>query len=99
MRSSKELGRWRSGAWRDRQACEAQEIYQATASYIFAKEVVAIYDRNKVDNAQKVINLLIAIPVDGIPLAEGEYGSELPAVFGEPSALTTSSFHDPQGTI
>ena len=88
---SKELGRWRSGAWRDRQAREAQEIYQATASYIFAKEVVAIYDRNKVDNAQKVINLLIAIPVDGIPLAEGEYGSGMfynnDAAISSPTAI------------
>ena len=72
---SKELGKWRSGAWRDRQAREAQEIYQATASYIFAREVVATYDKSEADNDQKVISLLIAIPVDGAPLAEGEYGN------------------------
>ncbi len=72
---SKELGKWRSGAWRDRQAREAQERYHATASYIFAKEVVAIYDKSEADNNQKVISLLIAIPVDGAPLAEGEYGN------------------------
>lgn len=74
---SKELGRWRSGAWRDRQARAAQEIYQATASYIFAKEVVALYDRKKKDNTQKVIALLVSIPVDGAPLAKGEYGNRM----------------------
>jgi hypothetical protein len=85
------LGEWRSGAWRDRQAREAQEIYQATASYIFAREVVAIYDKSEADNDQKVISLLIAIPVDGAPLAEGEYGNGMfynnDAAISSPTAI------------
>lgn len=72
---SRELGAWRSGSWRDRQAREAQEKYRSTVSYILAQEIVSKYNENDTAKAQAVINLLLAIPVEGAPLAEGEYGS------------------------
>ena len=72
---SSELGAWRSGAWRDRQARKAQEKYHATAAYIFAQEIVAVYNSTDTNKSQSVINLLVAIPAEGAPLAEGEYGS------------------------
>lgn len=72
---SSELGAWRSGAWRDRQARKAQEKYHATAAYIFAQEIVSVYNSTDTNKSQSVINLLVAIPAEGAPLAEGEYGS------------------------
>ena len=72
---SKELGRWRSGAWRDREAREAQERYHAVAAYIFGQEIVSLHNGNSAGKNQQIIGLLVAIPVEGAPLAEGEYGS------------------------
>ena len=72
---STELGAWRSGAWRDREAREAQEKYHATAAYIFGQEIVAIYRGTAANKAQQIIDLLVEIPVEGRPLTEGEYGS------------------------
>lgn len=72
---SAELGSWRSGAWRDREAREAQERYHAVAAYIFGQEIVSLHNGNSAGKNQLIIGLLVAIPVEGAPLAEGEYGS------------------------
>ncbi len=72
---SKEFGRWRSGEWRDREARQAQEQYRSAVAYIFGQELMAVYLQPDDHRHERLVGLLMAIPVEGAPLAEGVYGS------------------------
>lgn len=71
------LGKWRGGEWCEREALEAQERYHAATSYIFGQEIVSIYNHSDSQSYDTVIKLLIAIPSEGKPLAEGRYGNKM----------------------
>ena len=72
-----ELGRWRSGEWRDRNARQAQERYHTAVTYIFGKEAMAIYMSQEPNYQMELINLLMNIPAEGAPLSEGRHGEGL----------------------
>lgn len=71
------LGKWRGGEWCEREALEAQERYHAATSYIFGQEIVSIYNHSDSHSYDAVIKLLVAIPSEGKPLAEGRYGNKM----------------------
>lgn len=65
-----ELGRWRTNACHASQARNLQERYRSASTYIFGQEAAAIYfDTEHNDN--ELIRLLVTIPTEGAPLAEG----------------------------
>lgn len=65
-----ELGRWRTNACHASQARNLQERYRSASAYIFGQEAAAIYfDTEHNDN--ELIRLLVTIPTEGAPLAEG----------------------------
>lgn len=70
-----ELGRWRSGEWRDRQALQAQESYHSVLAYIYGQEIASIFAGGDEGQQKKLLSLLIAIPTEGAPLSEGRHGN------------------------
>lgn len=70
-----ELGRWRSGEWRDRQALQAQENYHSVLAYIYGQEIASIFAGGDEGQQKKLLSLLIAIPTEGAPLSEGRHGN------------------------
>lgn len=72
---SKALGRWRSGEWKDREARQAQEQYRSAVAYIFGQEASMIYLGEDAKKNEKLIGMLVAIPIEGAPLQEGKHGN------------------------
>lgn len=60
-----ELGRWRSGEWRDRQALQAQESYHSVLAYIYGHEIASIFAGGDEGLQTTMLSLLIAIPTEG----------------------------------
>lgn len=88
---SRELGRWRSGEWCERDARQLQERYRSALAYIFGKEIVYEYTNGGENRDDKLISLLVEIPTEGSPLSEGEHGNGMfysnDAGVGEPAAI------------
>lgn len=88
---TKVLGRWRSGEWCGREARQKQEEYRSVAAYIFGQEISSIYYSEEPKRNEKLISLLISIPTEGAPLAEGVHGEGMfydnDAGVGEPLAI------------
>ena len=70
---TKKLGQWRSGEWCDHEAIQRQEIYRAAAAYIFGQEMTAIYASEAESSVGKLVSMILSIPSEGAPLAEGRY--------------------------
>lgn len=72
---TQEFGKWRGGAWNDREARQKQQQYHTAMAYIFGQEATSIYYGEATDKTSKLISLLVAIPTEGAPLSEGKHGS------------------------
>lgn len=71
-----ELGRWRANAYHASQARILQERYRSALAYIFGQETSAIYfDPEKGHDDNELIRLLVTIPTEGAPLAEGTHAN------------------------
>lgn len=71
-----ELGRWRANSSHAPRARILQERYRSAMAYVFGQEISAIYFNTEkgLDN-NDLIRLLVAIPTEGAPLAEGTYAN------------------------
>lgn len=73
---SAELGRWRANAYHAPQARILQERYRSALAYVFGQEISAIYfDPEREHDDNELIRLLVTIPSEGAPLAEGTHAS------------------------
>lgn len=73
---SDELGRWKANAFHAPQARMLQERYHSALGYVFGQETAAIYFGAKSgDDDNELIRLLVTIPVEGAPLAEGAHAN------------------------
>lgn len=71
-----ELGHWRANAYHASQARILQERYRSALAYIFGQETSAIYfDPEKGHDDNELIRLLVTIPTEGAPLAEGTHAN------------------------
>ena len=88
---SRQLGKWRSGEWCEREARQKQERYRSTLAYIFGKELVYEYTKEGDKRDDRIISMLVEIPSEGSPLSEGEHGNGMfyanDAGVGEPAAI------------
>lgn len=88
---TKALGRWRSGEWCEREARQKQECYRSATTFIFGQEICFIYYGDDSKRNERLIGLLVAIPTEGAPLAEGVHCGGMfydnDAGVGEPLAI------------
>lgn len=67
-----ELGRWRANVYHSQSARIKQERYRSALAYIFGQEAANLYFDSAEDHSDNdLIQLLVTIPTEGAPLAEG----------------------------
>lgn len=79
---------WKSNMYGDKNTYTQQARYRAAAEYIFGQEMKYVTEQGGSDG--DLIALLLAIPVEGVPLSEGEHGNGMfynsaPAVYIPPA--------------
>lgn len=65
--------KWKSNMYGDTDTYNQQARYRAAAEYIFGQEMKYAAEQGGSDG--DMIELLLAIPVEGVPLSEGEHGN------------------------
>lgn len=80
--------KWKSNMYGDKDTYTQQARYRAAAEYIFGQEMKYTAEQGGSDG--DLIALLLAIPVEGVPLGEGEHGNGMfynnaPAAYAPPA--------------